>query len=328
MDQLEAFALGPVLVERPWGGRRLEAYGKHLPPGLRIGESWEVCDLPASVAPHVVDPRSRVAGGPLAGLSLSELIERFGERFLGSASPTEEGDFPLLVKLLDARENLSVQVHPHAGYSRDHPESRPKTESWYIVEATEGAELFLGFETTVTLEQVEAAAGTPSIVGLLRRVPALAGGFHRLPAGLAHALGEGVMVVEIQTPSDSTFRLYDWSQHYGRRSRPLHLGEALETLTFGHEEDLSRAPATAPGVRDLESNRHYWTREHRSDGALTLDPASEVRVLVVAAGQLAVDGRAHGAGTTLIVPAEAIPNTTLRAEGEATVLEVGLGRPT
>jgi mannose-6-phosphate isomerase len=325
MDPLEVFALEPVLVERPWGGRRLESFGKRLPEGVPIGESWEVCDLPAAVAPHVVDPRSRVAGGPLAGLALTDLIEQFGERLLGSTPPTVEGDFPLLVKLLDARENLSVQVHPNAAYAHDHPESRLKTESWYIVDAAEEAELFLDFRSDVTLDEIDAAFGTPAIVGLLRRVPAEVGGFHRIPGGLAHALGAGVMVVEVQTPSDSTFRLYDWSQEYGRGSRPLHLGEARESLILGHPDAMSLAPSTQPGVRDLDSNPHYWIREHRSRGELGLARAPEVRVLVVVAGKPIIDGRSHIAGATVMVPAEAVSRTSVSAAEDVVVLEVGLG---
>jgi mannose-6-phosphate isomerase len=325
VSRLEPFALSPVLVERPWGGSRLVAFGKHLSPGASVGESWELCDLPTEVAPHVVDPRSRVAGGPLAGLALRELIERFGPRLLGSVSPTPERNFPLLVKLLDAEENLSVQVHPHADYVARHPDARLKTESWYVVAADEGAELFLDFRSGVTLDQIDDALGTPEVVPLLQRVPAEPGAFHHLPAGLVHALGAGVIVAEVQTPSDTTFRLYDWGEEYGRAPRPLHLAECRETLVIDPPGATSVAPAEGSGSRLLESNNHYWIREHRTGNTLDLDPAAEVRILMVIAGEIEVDGRSFPVGTTVIVPAEAVAGVAVEAVENAIVLEVGLG---
>ena len=126
MARLEPFTLQPVLVQKPWGGRRLERFGKDLPDDVMIGESWEVADLPDNVASDTDDPRSRVASGPLAGLSLQEVIATAGADLLGPVRPTGEGRFPLLVKLLDAREHLSVQVHPHQGYVTSHPDTRLK----------------------------------------------------------------------------------------------------------------------------------------------------------------------------------------------------------
>ena len=134
-SRLDPFTLTPVLSARPWGGRRLEEYGKELPDGVLIGESWEVADLPDHVVPYIDDPRSRVASGPLAGWALADVIDKHGEELLGPIPPTDEGRFPLLVKLLDAAQHLSVQVHPHEGYVAEHPGARLKAESWYVMEA-------------------------------------------------------------------------------------------------------------------------------------------------------------------------------------------------
>ena len=123
---LRPFTLQPVLSPRPWGGRRLEEYGKVLPEGVMIGESWEVADLPDDVVPYLDDPRSRVSSGPFAGMSLADLIADRGDELLGPVLPTPEGRFPLLVKLLDAREHLSIQVHPHEEYVATHREARLK----------------------------------------------------------------------------------------------------------------------------------------------------------------------------------------------------------
>lgn len=259
-------------------------------------------------------------------MSLHELIERFGCRLLGSAPPTGEGDFPLLVKILDAHQNLSVQVHPHADYASSHPSARLKTESWYVMDAEPGSRLFLGTEDGVSFDDLRDAAGTPAFGGLLRSVPAIPGEFHHLPAGLVHALGEGVMVAEVQTPSDTTFRIYDWSEEYGREPRPLHLDESLATIAIDPPGATHLPALDAPGVRHLEQNDHYWIREHRvSQGPVTLDLRPEVRILLFVSGVVAVDGSPVSAGATVLVPAEAIGSSTIEARQATTMLEIGLG---
>jgi mannose-6-phosphate isomerase len=325
MPSLSPFRLDPVLVGKPWGGRRLAEFGKDLPATGTIGESWEVADLSDAPGSAVADPRSRVSGGPLAGATLCDLIDRYGAALLGSAAPTAEGGFPLLVKFLDAREHLSVQVHPHDAYVTRHPEARLKTESWYVIDAAPGAQLFLDIADGVSLEQFRAALGTPAVVGMLRRVPATAGDFHHLPAGLLHALGAGVLVAEVQTPSDTTFRVYDWTDEYGRPERDLHLAEAAETLVASPDGAVSSGRMHGPGVRPLVVTEHYWMREHVSGGgpvALLAQP--EARVLMVTRGRLAVDGMPAAAGTTIVVPAAAALTTAVSAEDGAGMLEVGL----
>ncbi len=316
--------MSPVLAEKPWGGRRLAAYGKQLPEGKWIGESWEVADLPVEAVTAVPDARSRVAGGPHAGKSLRELIEEFGEDLLGSAAPTAEGDFPLLVKLLDAREHLSVQLHPDAAYVAEHAEARLKTESWYVVDAAEGAHLYLGLREGVGVDDVAARAGTASIVGLLEAVPARPGDFYHLPAGLVHALGAGVLVAEVQTPSDTTFRLYDWEDRYDRPHRQMHLAEALEAIRPEVQSE-HRERTESDVSRSLVSYPEYWIREHRGAGAVTADPAPELRVLMVLAGEASVLGVRLRLGQTAIVPA-CLAATMVLAEGvdELVLLEIGL----
>lgn len=319
--QLEPFSLAPVLVERPWGGRRLERFGKDLPSGLMIGESWEVADLADEVAPTVDDPRSRVSTGPMAGASLAEVIEQARDLLMGPVEPTTDGRFPLLVKLLDAREHLSVQVHPHAAYVAQHPEARLKTESWYVVDAEPGAELFLDVVEDVTVATVGAAFGSPGVVGMLRSVPAMPGAFHHVPAGLIHALGAGVMVAEVQTPSDTTFRIYDWSVEYGRAPRELHSAESIASVRIHPSDAFGVAPGSGPGVRLLVANRHYWIIEHRCDGRFEMGGAPGPRVVMVIAGSMVMGDLRLSAGATAIVPAAALP---VAAHGAGVLLEVGI----
>ncbi|MGF1666039.1 MAG: type I phosphomannose isomerase catalytic subunit [Acidimicrobiia bacterium] len=318
--QLQPFKLDPVLVERPWGGRRLASYGRALAEGVWIGESWEVADLPDEVAPTVDDPRSRVATGPHAGAALSDLIAK-GDDLLGPVPPTTDGRFPLLVKLLDAREDLSVQVHPHAEYVKAHPEARLKTESWYVMDAEPGAKLYLDVIDGVDAAAVADSLGSQAVVPLLEGRPAVPGSFHHVPAGLIHALGAGVMVAEVQTPSDTTFRIYDWAVEYGRSPRQLHPVESIESIRLHPSSAFDVAPATSRGVRLLCANDHYWIREHRTEGRIHMGGAPGPRVLLVMTGSLGLGDLALEAGGTAIVPACALP-----AEASATgvVLEVGL----
>lgn len=320
---LDPFTMQPVLSVRPWGGRRLESYGKTLPEGALVGESWEVADLPDGVVPYIDDPRSRITTGPMAGRSLSDVIESHPEDLLGPISPTKEGRFPLLVKLLDAREHLSVQVHPHDGYVAEHPEARLKAESWYVMEADLGAAMFHGFKPGLTHRQVEAKIGSPDVVATLRAIRPAPGSFHNVPPGLVHSLGAGLMVAEIQTPSDTTFRLYDWAVEYGREPRPLHATEGAASILLDPAGADSLPPADGRGVRSLISNDHYWIREHRTHTTIELSGLPGPRVMMVIRGDLTVGDLMLSQGGTAIIPAGAL-DTQVAARRPSTILEIGL----
>jgi mannose-6-phosphate isomerase len=320
---LKPFTLQPVLSPRPWGGRRLEEYGKVLPEGVMIGESWEVADLPDHVVPYLDDPRSRVASGPLAGKSLADLISSHRDELLGPIAPTPEGRFPLLVKLLDAREHLSIQVHPHEGYVATHPEARLKAESWYVVEAEPGAVMFYGFAPGLTAEEILPTIGTRNIVSTVHTLHPAPGSFHNVPPGLVHSLGAGLMVAEIQTPSDTTYRLYDWAVEYQREPRPLHAEQGAASILLDPADAISLPPGSGRGSRSLISNRHYWIREHRSNDAVVLAAAPGPRVMMVMRGSLTVDDLVLHKGGTAIIPACAL-DVPVAATGLATILEIGL----
>lgn len=284
---LGPLALTPRLVEKPWGSRRLAGLGRDLPDDVLVGESWDVADLDASVTP-VDDPVTRVAAGPSAGMTLSELVATHREELLGRAEPVRGGRFPLLVKHLDAGQNLSVQVHPSAAVLDDLPGAHLKTESWIVVQAEEGAEIMLGVVDGVSADDVEAVLGTPALAPLVRRVPARVGDVHHVPAGLLHALGAGVVVCEPQTPSDTTYRLYDWTQEYDRAPRDLHREEAM--LCLRAEWDANTAPQEpAQGDGLLVDTPHYRISRTSSAPAGPVEvPARDgARVVVVVEGSLA-----------------------------------------
>lgn len=314
--------LTPRLVAKPWGGRRLEELGRDLPGDGAYGESWEVADLPDDVT-DVADPCSRVANGPLAGASLQQVVDTHGEALLGDVAPTGAGRFPLLVKYLDAREHLSVQVHPPAAWVAEHPRHSLKTESWLVVDADDGAELMLGLTDGVTDEQLADAIGTPAMVDLLRRVPARPGDVFHLPAGTIHALGAGCLVAEVQTPSDTTFRLYDWTDEHDREPRELHLDEGLACVRLGWEDNVA-PPRRADGDGDglLVDTEHYAIHRHRptADGPV-VTTSGRPRVLLVVEGEVTGDGFAHPLGRGGVVLLPASHDGTVRATSSTTLLE-------
>ena len=337
MTDLGLLSLDPILVAKPWGGGRMVSLGKQPPTdhvaGTCYGESWEVADLPRGALSAAERGRTRVAAGPHRGKTLRRLIAERGAELLGSASPTPGGDFPLLFKLLDTAEHLSIQVHPDETWTALNPRWLPKTESWYVLDAEPGAAIFKGFRAGVDMEDVRAAAGTPALAGLLRRVPVRRGDFHHLPAGTAHALGAGVTVAEVQTPSDTTFRLYDWTEEYDRLPRRLQIGRGLDALSLD-SPDLSRGRMDGDGVRLLVDTPHYWMREHKvNQGAMVLRdlPETSARILAVAHGCADVttdDGSSLEvrAGGTVVVPAAVAASTRVLARGTTALLEVGLGQ--
>ena len=330
MDEHEPhiLRLDPVLVPKPWGGRRLATFGKTLPDDGPYGESWDVADLPAGVVTTGARSRSVVAGGPLRGAALRDVIAAWGRDLLGSAAATPEGDFPLLFKLLDAHEHLSVQVHPDTAYASTDPSVAVKTESWYIVDAEPGAMIYKDVLPGVTIDDVAAAAGTPAMVELLQPVPAEPGAFHHLPAGLLHALGAGVLVAEPQTPSDTTFRLYDWTVEYGRAPRALHLEQAVAALRIDPDGAFSLDPADDAGSRRLIAHDHYWMVEHSLvSGSGPLGDDDELRIVTVLDGEAELSHRNSvtrlATGDTAVVPAAIVSDVEV-ATTMATWLEIGI----
>ena len=223
----------PIYKEKVWGGRKLETLGRLLPgdENTAIGESWELADLGQTSASGGGggEARSVVADGPLAGKTLHELIEQYGKQLIGDLPLADSGEFPLLVKYLDAAENLSVQVHPSATYAAEHSDASLKSEAWYVLRAQDGAAIYKGVREGVTPGQFRKAIGDNSIEQVLIKVEVEVGQCHYLPSGTCHALGAGVLVAEVQTPSDTTFRVYDW----GRSGRELHVEQSMQCIDFG-----------------------------------------------------------------------------------------------
>lgn len=322
--------LRPILMPKVWGGRRLERFGKALPPGQAIGESWELADLEATSASGGGGGAavSIIANGPLEGRSLHDVLRAWGPRLTGDAALTPGGRFPLLVKFLDARENLSVQVHPSPAYAAAHPGAHLKTESWYILDAEPGSVIYKGVKKGVTRDSFARRIAGGTVVDDLVAVPAVPGECHTLPSGTCHALGAGVLVAEVQTPSDTTFRVFDW----GRTGRELHVEQSLECIEFGPAPAAaSLDPTTAGGV--LVSNEFFRLGVYRPAGrecvGIEVWGGSWACVMALG-GRLTIEGPSHApvevrAGSTALVPAAIAGPATLRSTPDAELLVATAG---
>ena len=282
-----------------WGGRRMEAFRNDLPSGP-IGESWDLADHARGM--------SVVADGPLAGTTLKELTRRFGATLVGPSYTG--GDFPLMVKLIDANDRLSIQVHPDDRLAKElKVGERGKNECWYLL--SNGGELFVGTKAGVTRESFAAAREAGTLADTLNRFVTKAGEFFFIPARTVHALGSGCLIYEIQQTCDTTFRVDDWGRvGLDGKPRPLHIAESLATIDFS----AGATPAAgdfevhpAGRVRALARCPYFHVDEHRAK-RLTLRSGSCAIVTC-----LAGHGRLNTAAgfaplvpmTTVLVPAAA-----------------------
>lgn len=229
----------PIYKERVWGDRSLASlYHRELPGTLPIGESWEITDRPEGV--------STVVEGPLTGRTLAELIGIDRSGLLGDATD-RNGRFPLLVKILAARENLSVQVHPPTRIATELG-GEAKTEMWYFIATEPGARLFAGLRPGTTRASFEAALLAGTVGDCLHTTRVQTGDALFLPSGRIHALGAGVVLFEIQENSDTTYRVFDWNRlGLDGKPRPLHLRESLASIDFN---DFGPEPLAGPWLAE------------------------------------------------------------------------------
>ena len=213
----------PIFMERIWGGRQLaKFFRKKLPPGKRIGEAWEIVDRP--------EAQSIVGNGPLRGKTLHELWTQFRDEIFGDADDAPR--FPLLVKLIDAQEKLSLQVHPPQKIARKLG-GETKSEFWYVAAVEPAAELFFGFRHSITREQFKKALREGKASEHIHNIRVKPGDTAFLPAGRFHALGAGNLLIEIQQNSDTTYRVFDWNRVDKKgKPRQLHIEQALKCINF------------------------------------------------------------------------------------------------
>ena len=230
MATKESVIFEPLAMERVWGGRRLESlYGKFLPQGVPIGESWEVVDRE--------DAQSVVHNGPYRGTTLHELWTSKREEIFGKAYSAHDAPrFPILIKLLDARERLSIQVHPPAQMSATLG-GEPKTEMWYFADTQPGANIYVGLKAGVTRKQFETLLRDGRVEEAVHVIPVENGDSIFIPSGRLHAIGQGNVIVEVQQNSDTTYRVFDWNRTgLDGAPRKLHIEESMASIDFNDFE--------------------------------------------------------------------------------------------
>ncbi len=281
----------PIYQERVWGGRLLESsLGRELPPRQPIGESWEIVDRGAI--------QSVVRCGPFEGWTLRTLIERHGAGLMGPGWRPDRA-FPLLVKWLDCRERLSLQVHPVVREGG----AEPKTECWLVAETAPGAQLFAGFRAGVTREHFEAALRDGTVEECLHRCAVMAGDSLFVPSGRLHAIDAGNLILEIQENSDTTYRVFDWGRTgLDGKPRQLHLAESLRAIAWDDfEPEPVRAAPTSAVLADCPQfliRRAVLGKGER----LTLAAGEQPRLVGVVSGRVHAGGDTLGRGENALVP--------------------------
>jgi mannose-6-phosphate isomerase len=231
---MNAYFFKPICQERIWGGRNINSlFGRALPEGKKIGESWELVDRPEACSEIESGPGLK----PGTRQTLHTLWQEKRIEVFGTKAP-DLARFPILIKILDCQDNLSVQVHPQSGQGGE-----PKTEMWYFLESTPEAKIYAGLKKGVTREKFEKAIGTPDLAGLLYHLKPQQSDAMFLPSGRIHAIGAGNVILEIQQNSDTTYRVDDWGRVDDQgRPRALHREEALASIRFNDYEPQFAQP--------------------------------------------------------------------------------------
>ena len=307
----------PIFMERPWGGRRLETLLHFsLPPEKKIGELWAIVDRP--------EAQSIVAEGPLAGKTLQELWtehreEIFGATHLKNSSPR----FPLLCKLLDAAEVLSLQVHPPEPVAKQLG-GEAKTECWYILEADPGATIDVGLHRGVTREQFEQALHDGTIESTLHRIPIHAGESMFIPSGRLHALGKGIMIAEIQQNSDTTYRVFDWNRKgLDGKPRQLHLAESLASINFeDYEPSIQFQDALI-----IADSPYFQIEKWTLDKPRLAREENNFSLITCLTGTVRCGIQTFGPGQFFFVPASMEEPLLVPASPRTTLLKISLNIP-
>lgn len=317
---MQPIKFNPLLKSTIWGGDKIIPFKKLDSKQENVGESWEISGVP--------DNETIVSDGPFKGRKLNDMVATLKDKLVGAANYKRFGDeFPLLIKFIDARQDLSIQVHPTDEIAKKQGKERGKTEMWYIMNSDEGAKLFSGLKTQITPEQYKEMVENDTICDALAQYTVKEGDCFFLPAGRIHAIGTGCFLAEIQQTSDVTYRIYD----YGRKDkdgncRQLHTREAAECINYNIEKNYRTEylPKKNEGV-NLVNCPYFNTAVYDLDEPMTLD-YSELDSFVILIGMKG-EGRITDnegnetslkAGETILIPATTL---SLKVEGTIKFLE-------
>lgn len=306
---MSPLTFSPLYMQRVWGGRRLEqVYGRSLPlPQTPFGEAWEIVDRESE--------QSIVCDGPHRGRSLHELWTDRREEIFGPGLPASER-FPLLIKILDARDDLSIQVHPPAAVAPQ-LNGEPKTEMWFIAAADPDAKLYAGLRHGVSRADFEQAIADGTVADCVHAIEPGAGQSIFIPSGRLHAIGGGLLIFEIQQNSDTTYRVFDWNRvGLDGAPRQLHVDESMASIDFNDFEPSMDEPRG----NTIAECEHFRVERLAADQGESVGNARDDRfsILSVVAGQLKdAEGTSYGPGSFLLLPAAA---PALSATQSSTIL--------
>ena len=310
----------PILKDRIWGGKKLNTYLNKPLVSETTGESWEISTVPGDV--------SVVNNGVLKGKNINEIIELYPDDVLGKSVVARFGkQFPLLFKFIDAKEDLSIQLHPNDELARERHNSFGKTEMWYVMQADESSRLVVGFKKDSNKEEYLQELNNKNLIGLLNEYPVAKGDVFFLETGTIHAIGAGVVVAEIQQTSDVTYRIYDWDRvDANGQGRELHTELALDAINYNttpSKVDYQEVANQSTAIVDCPyfvtniialQDRFIWKK---TKDAFTVFMCTNGQFEMIVNGEIL----RYRMGDTVLIPA-CIENLTVK--GKATLLEISI----
>lgn len=308
----------PILKERIWGGTKLQSHLNKAIPSGTTGESWEISTVPNDI--------SVVNRGALEGKNLNELIDLYPEAILGATIVTRFGkQFPLLFKFIDAKEDLSIQLHPNDELAQKRHNSFGKTEMWYVMQADTNSRLVVGFKNAISKETYLQHLEQKQLLDLLQEYPVQAGDVFFLETGTVHAIGAGVLIAEIQQTSDITYRIYDWDRVDAQgNSRELHTELALDAITFEPTDSKILYESKVNEITPIVSCPFFVTKQLVLEGNFHWKQSkNSFTVFMCVSGSFELihndEKYVYSKGNTILLPACI---TEIQMYGTATLLEI------
>lgn len=320
---MKPYKFVPYLKSTIWGGEQIAPFKGITTDQHTVGESWEISSVPGFES--VTAPRG-IQDDPDLGLNLTQLIDKYGAALVGEQVYAQFGcQFPLLIKFIDAKQDLSVQVHPDDQLAQQRHGCAGKTEMWYIMQAAEGAKIYAGLNQTITPEQYEQLANAETINGhspmqdVIATHDAHAGDIFFLPAGRLHAIGAGNLLAEIQQTSDITYRVYDFGRKDANgNTRELHVQQAKDAIDYTVYPDYRATYDPTQTNAELVQCPYFKVNRIVVEQQAQIDLHTNSFVVIICLeGQADVNGVPMRQGETLLVPADA---NTLTINGSTTIL--------
>lgn len=317
-EKLYPFVFEPIYKDRIWGGSKLKDFLDKDIPSQTTGESWEIADFP--------DDNSIVTNGEFAGESIKKILNQFGTQILGTKTVENFGNcFPLLFKFLDAKEDLSIQLHPNDELAKKRHNSFGKTEMWYIMQADKDAEIIVGFDKDSSAKEYLTHLENKTLPSILKRIKVSPGEVYYLETGTIHAIGKGIVIAEIQQTSDITYRVYDWDRiDASGKSRELHVDLALDAINYQKVDAQLFYTKHENNANVIVKGDYFTTNFIPLHGTLqiTKDTAC-FRVYIVTKGNvdITIQDKTYAfiLGQTILIPA---CFTTYELTGQAELLEI------